>query len=418
MNSGVMPHDIPIIPPQSPSERITMLRERYAKQFGQENSSPFFLIQVPLRVCPVGAHHDHQGGTVTGMAINRPIMLLAQQNSERSIAIHSVTFNETRRVNLEQVPEREAGNWANYLHGAIRVLRQRGHQVTQGFNAVLGDAMPIGGLSSSAAVSIGYCLALQNFHDFKLSTPEIIDSVLAIENGYLGLKNGILDQSVILSGKSQELSVINCRTNTIYTVAQDHSASPWSIFVVYSGLSRQLVSTPYNQRVQECSDAAKELLRMGNLPISENPKLGDVPRELYESRRGEISAIFQRRAAHYFDEASRVQSAIDLWKAGRIEEFGALMTASGESSIKNFESGTPVLISLYQILAGTSGVYGSRFCGGGFQGCCLALIDPRKSHDIAESVHKAFTSQHPTLADKYSLHFCESSNGPGISVLQ
>jgi galactokinase/galacturonokinase len=107
-----------------------------------------------------------------------------------------------------------------------------------------------------------------------------------------------------------------------------------------------------------------------------------------------------------------------VWPTGDMEKFGRLVTASGESSIVNFESGSPALIALYEILAGISGVYGTRFCGGGFQGCCLAIIDPRQRESIAEKLHAAYMAIHPELEGAYSIHFCNSSDSVSVEVVE
>ena len=108
---------------------------------------------------------------------------------------------------------------------------------------------------------------------------------------------------------------------------------------------------------------------------------------------------------------------MERWATGDIKGFGSLVTASGESSIHNYESGSPALIALYEILVDIPGVYGTRFCGGGFQGCCLALIDPRKRDSIAEALHGSYSQRHPELIQDYSLHFCSSTNSVSLEVI-
>ena len=112
-----------------------------------------------------------------------------------------------------------------------------------------------------------------------------------------------------------------------------------------------------------------------------------------------------------------MRAGMKLWQEGDMREFGRLVTASGESSIVNFESGSPALIALYEILAGIDGVYGARFCGGGFQGCCLALVDRAKREKVAAALHEGYMQRHPELEDAYSIHLCESSNSVSVEVL-
>ena len=59
----------------------------------------------------------------------------------------------------------------------------------------------------------------------------------------------------------------------------------------------------------------------------------------------------------------------------------------------------------------TDGVYGGRFSGAGFKGCCMALIDPAFEESIVRSVEDAYLKVFPELAGKYSTHICNSANG-------
>lgn len=63
-------------------------------------------------------------------------------------------------------------------------------------------------------------------------------------------------------------------------------------------------------------------------------------------------------------------------------------------------------VSLY-----TDGIYGGRFSGAGFKGCCMALIDPDKAKDIEAKVTAEYLKAFPALNGKYSFHLCESADG-------
>jgi galactokinase len=409
---------IPIETPGNPAERAARLKDHFQARFGGDSRRPYFLISVPLRICPLGAHSDHQGGTVTGLTIDRTVQLFGQATDTAELNIFSANFNEQRHVLFENIPEKIPGDWGNYARGMVRALREAESFVSRGFNGVIHGAMPNGGLSSSAAVSIAYAKALEHVNHLALTPLETILLVRATENGYLGLHNGILDQSVIVSSRPNALTCINCHSHEITTLPQERTPQPWEIVVVYSGLSRQLTGTPFNQRVAECHEAAKELLTLSGRTVPEKPLLGDVGAETFFEYQSRLPETLQRRARHFFTEAARVHEGMKVWPTGDMEKFGALITASGESSIVNFESGSPALIALYEILSGISGVYGTRFCGGGFQGCCLALIDPRQRHSIAEKLHSAYMAGHPELEGSYSIHFCNSAHSVSVEVVE
>ena len=77
---------------------------------------------------------------------------------------------------------------------------------------------------------------------------------------------------------------------------------------------------------------------------------------------------------HFYDEKNRAKLGAEAWRKGDLDYYGKLIFDSGYSSIHNYECGCDELIRLYDILHGMEGVYGARFSGAGFKGCCMALI--------------------------------------------
>jgi galactokinase len=413
--------EIPLVAPQTLQDSVSFLRKQwevlFAGQALQESGDPFFLIKVPLRLAPLGAHSDHQGGVVTGFTINRFVYMLAQAVRSRTVELKSINYEGSCRIEFDAIEPPVAGDWGNYARGAVQAMRERRADLSRGFRGIIFGEMPVGGLSSSAAITLGYLTALSHVNDRRLSSSELVELVRKVENGYLGLHNGILDQSVIVSGTAGALAVIDCATNVISKVEQPLARQPWEVMVVYSGLSRQLTATPFNQRVAECRHAAAEMLRSLNRGSSSVARLGDITNEEFAQLESKLDTVSRKRARHFFSEGVRVHQGVVAWRDGDMKKFGSLVTASGESSIVNYESGSPALIALYEILAQLDGVYGTRFCGGGFQGCCLALIDPGKRMKVCQQLHELYQKRHPELLSKYSIHICALTNSISCEVL-
>ncbi|MBQ1277868.1 MAG: hypothetical protein IIY07_04405, partial [Thermoguttaceae bacterium] len=104
----------------------------------------------------------------------------------------------------------------------------------------------------------------------------------------------------------------------------------------------------------------------------------------------------------------------EAWRRGDIETFGELSFASGRSSIENWQTGSPELVKLYEIMTRTDGVYGGRFSGAGFKGCCMALVDPALSEEIEAKVTREYLAAFPHLEGKYSAYFCETADGASL----
>ena len=99
------------------------------------------------------------------------------------------------------------------------------------------------------------------------------------------------------------------------------------------------------------------------------------------------------------------------WSEGDLETFGQLCFESGRSSIENYETGSEELKILYEIMLKTPGIYGGRFSGAGFRGCCMALIDPSAADSVLETVERAYLKAFPQLEGRYSAHLCSSADG-------
>jgi len=90
------------------------------------------------------------------------------------------------------------------------------------------------------------------------------------------------------------------------------------------------------------------------------------------------------------------------------------MFASGESSIHNYECGCPELITIFNILKETPGVYGARFSGAGYRGCCIGLIDPQYKETVKAAIDREYPAKHPAYKDIYRVNFCKTDDGARI----
>jgi len=389
-------------------ELITKLQRHY-----RGDPAAIRVLRVPLRISPLGAHIDHQLGRVTGMAVDRSILFAFAPTDDATVHVHSLDFAAPTRFALAAIPAYHKGDWGNYLRGAAVAL-QHTHGLQHGLIGVLGGDMPIGGLSSSAAVTIAYLLGLEIVNQLQIGPDENIRLVTRTEHDYIGLNNGILDQTSILYSQRNHLTVIDCESVHIERAPASIAPEKYAIMAVYSGVAQGLVGTGYNNRVAECQAAAQQLLALaGEQPLAD-PRLRHVDPEHFAHYGRCLDEPLRKRATHFFTEMARVAEGEAAWRAGDLARFGELVAQSGESSIKNYESGCPQLITLYHILRDIPGVYGVRFSGAGFRGSCLALVDPCRSDEIAELVHQRYPQAHPEVADAYSIHLCQPADGAAL----
>ena len=140
--------------------------------------------------------------------------------------------------------------------------------------------------------------------------------------------------------------------------------------------------------MDECKAASYALKAFSGMPYEKyaDTRLRDVPPSVYYQYGERLPETWKKRAEHFYSELARAEAGAEAWRNGDLKEYGRLVFESGYSSVHNYESGCPELIKLYKIMRHTDGIYGGRFSGAGFKGCCMALIDPEYSEAIERKV--------------------------------
>lgn len=369
----------------------------------------------PYRVCPLGAHSDHQLGKVTGLAIDRGIHIAWSPKQNGVVEFSSLQFPKRAQWHVRAVPKEKQDDWADYLRGATMELGQR-FPLTIGLSGVIEGTLPIGGLSSSAAVTIAFLRALCAVNGCMLSDKELVEVAMAAENNYVGVSCGKLDQSCEVYSKKDHLLYLDTKDDTFELIPTSAGMKPFEIAIFFSGIERNLAGTKFNMRVDECRSAAYALKAYSGMEYGKFPEthLRDVPVEVFERYGDRLPDAWRKRAEHWYSEYDRVQKGAEAWRKGDIEEFGRLSFASGRSSIDNWETGSPELKKIYEVMTRTDGIYGGRFSGAGFKGCCMALIDPAFRDGIFRKVESEYLADFPGLAGRYSAFICSSSDGVSI----
>ena len=412
----------------------------------------------PYRVCPLGAHVDHQHGLVTGFAIDKGVDLWfnVNGNGQRASLAHTfrcenVNGNDNGNVNVNgnstlntqhstlplgrvhlvsrtfegkvdfditQPSQIREHHWGDYARGAKYALRKR-FELTRGIDGVIQGSLPVGGLSSSAAVLIAYVMAFAKANDITLRPFEVVKIASEAEREYIGLNNGILDQACIALGKKDGLLFLDCDSNDWRIIKRHPEMPDFEIGIFFSGLTRSLVNSDYNLRVYECKTAAWNMLAYTDQPLKTFDKtfLRDIPKATFEKTRIAMPQRFARRAEHFYSEYRRVRQGVTAWETGNMKLFGKLSFDSCESSIHNYECGSPELIAIYEIMRSLPGVYGGRFSGAGFKGACIALVDPAYKAQIESVLTEKYLAQFPEYEKTFQIFWVKPDDGARLDPL-
>ena len=373
---------------------------------------PTALSFCPYRICPIGAHSDHQYGKITGFAIDKGIHIAYSPKQNGVIELVSLQFNKRAQWHVKSVPETKENDWADYLRGATLMLSQK-YPLKVGLCGVIEGSLPIGGLSSSAAVTIAFLSALCKVNEIHLTELEMISTAQAAENKYVGVSCGKLDQSCEVFSKKDKLLYLDTKDDSYELIPANPNMKPYKIAIFFSGVERTLAGSQFNMRVDECRSAAYALKAFSGMEYGKFNEtfLRDVPYETYLQYKDKLPENWRKRAEHWYTEFKRVEAGAEAWRRGDIETLGKLSFESGHSSIYNYETGSDELKTLYEIMLHTDGIYGGRFSGAGFKGCCMAIINPSFAWDIEKHVTNEYLKAFPALEGKFSVHICDTADG-------
>lgn len=368
-------------------------------------------VYCPYRIAPVGAHSDYQHGLISGFAINHGVEIKFLPTENGEVKIFSGNFEGVAEFSAYELPQRSY-DWGDFAKAAFVSLKRK-HRIEKGLIGFIYGSLPVGGLSSSAAVLISYICAICKINDITLTRAELIDIALYAEHDYLEMNVGKMDQSCEVYSKKDHLLFLDTLDDSYKLIPTSSNMPEYEFAVIFSGKERKLANTAFNSRVDEAKAASFALRAFAGIPYGsfKDSYMRDVPKEVFEEHKDKIPPAWRRRAEHFYGEFDRVQRGAKAWESGNIEEFGKIMFESGYSSIYNWETGSPELKTLYEIMLKCDGVYGGRFSGAGFNGSSIALINPDKREAVSEFLKEEYLKVYPQYKNDFSIHFCKTADG-------
>jgi galactokinase len=371
------------------------LEQKFQEVFGAPAEKQFF---APGRVNLIGEHTDYNGGNVFPCAIDRGTYGLVSKRADRTFRMYSENFADlgVMEFTLDELVNDKKHDWANYPKGVIKMFVEEGFKIDSGFDFLVSGNIPNGaGLSSSASIEMLTGIVLKDL--FHLSIDPIAMALLGkkVENLFIGVNSGIMDQFAIAMGKKDNAILLDCNTlkyDYVPVVLKDEV-----IVIANTNKRRGLADSKYNERRAECDEALAEL--QTELPIK---ALGELSIEEFEANKDLIkSPIRQKRAKHAVYENQRTLKAQKELSAGNLAEFGKLMNQSHISLRDDYEVTGVELDTLAALAWEQPGVVGSRMTGAGFGGCTVSIVKKDKVDDFIKNVGEAYKNKIGYAADFY-----------------
>ena len=348
----------------------------FQKHYGR---APRWIVAAPGRVNVIGEHTDYNDGFVLPMAIERyAIMAADSAAAPGKISIYDTQFKESTSVDVSAPVTKGEPKWSNYIRGVLAGFQKRGVTIPALDIAFMSTVPLGGGLSSSAALEV--CTATL----MEAATGKAIDPIekalLAqkAEHDFAGVPCGIMDQFISALGREGHLLLLDCRTRQTQLVPMSDPSV--ELLVVNTNVKHELGSGEYAKRRAECESAAK---------ILGVASLRDATADQLEKAKGKMSEVVYRRARHVIGEIERTTHAAEGIRNSNWPAVGNLMYASHAALRDDYEVSCKeldVVVEIAEDIGYQGGVYGCRMTGGGFGGCCVALVTASDIEAISKKI--------------------------------
>ena len=378
--------------------------EKFTAYFG---TAPRAAAQAPGRLEVLGNHTDYNEGLVLSCAVGQTTCFAVTPVPERdSCRVIDFRSGEVMSFTLADMDNPPPANGCAYIIGMMNEMRKRGAHFT-GFDAAIESSVPLSaGMSSSAALETAAGLALGKAFDFELSRADWARAGQGVENNFLGLKSGLLDQFSSIFGQKDAIIMSDFRT---VEVIDTLPLQPGYVFVVINSMKKHnLVDSDYNVRRENCESAAGKLSQI----YPEVRTLRDVAPQMLEAAADKLSFLELSRARHVVNECFRVKQAAEILRSGDMEKFGQLLYDSHESSRVNFENSTPELDYLVELAKSVPGCIGARLSGGGFGGITIHLVRDSEAENYCRRVCAAYKAQTGIDAEHF---ICSIGDGAQVT---
>lgn len=348
------------------------------------SAKPAAYSHAPGRLEILGNHTDYNEGFVLSCATGQATEMAIAAIPGRICKLQNPPLKGEFTIDLDDMDTPRPKDWTNYIKGVLVELRRRGISYPA-FEVLFKSSVPLSaGMSSSAALEMAFCMALKQLAGIDLPLPEWARVGQSVENVYLGLKSGLLDQFSSLYGKKD--SFILCDFRSVEVLKTVTMPAGWKIVVANTMVKHNLVESDYNQRRESCERATKVI--QGKFPQVKT--LRNVSSSMLEECKSILDHTDYLRAKHVVGEDERVMKGVELLEAGKVEEFGALWFQSHESSRDYFENSCPELDILVELAHTIPGCVGARLSGGGFGGISIHLVRESEAENYCERLAAAY----------------------------
>jgi galactokinase len=372
------------------------------------------LISAPGRVNLIGEHVDYNMGVVLPVTVDRRLWVAARPVEESSLHIQALDLGEEVRIDLNDLDGRVDVQgkplplWSFYPAAVAWIFHSKGFPV-HGLRACVASNLPMrAGLSSSAAIEVAFALAFQTMAGITMERMQLAQLCQAAESSYIGVHCGLMDQFAVSHGVARHALYFDTRS----LAWQPIPLPPDAVMVVAdSGKKRELATSAYNRRRQECQQAV-EILKEQDPAIQ---SLRDVDLDTYKKYQNLLPEVVAKRALHVVQEIERVQRSAIFLAKDDAQSFGKIMFEGHRSLRDLYEVSCEELDFLVDTAAGMPGCLGARLTGAGFGGCTVNLVQRSFAEQFCVGLAKAYRDY---FSVELKTYICQADRGAYVETIE
>ncbi|AEV95877.1 galactokinase [Pediococcus claussenii] len=369
--------------------------EGFKLTFSKENDSLYF---SPGRINLIGEHTDYNGGHVFPSAIGLGTYGAFAKREDNIVKLFSNNLPDAGVISfdVDNLSFDKKYGWSNYLRGMILEIGKLTDKKFSGFDLYLEGDLPDGaGLSSSASIEMLMGTILNEEYSLNIDPLEIVKAGKRVENNYIGVNTGIMDQFAVEMGRKDQAIFLD--TNTMEYEYSPIDLGDYRILIMNTNKPHELASSKYNERRSECEEALVRL--QTKLDIK---SLGELDVNKFDQYTSLINdRILISRARHAVFENQRTIQAKKALDNKQLELFGRLVNASHISLQYDYEVSADELDFLVDSAWKFDGVLGARMIGGGFGGCAIAIVQKDQIDGLIKQIGPKYKEQFGYAADFY-----------------
>lgn len=388
-------------------ENHLFLKELFKKfntYYPDDTGQEIHMFFAPGRVNLIGEHTDYNGGYVFPAALTLGTYMVIRKREDQKFVLRSENFKDSKvEFNLKEIKNDPNDSWGNYPKGIVKELNALKVPLT-GADILYEGNIPNGaGLSSSASIGMVTAFGLSELAGCEVPRKELAYLCQRMENDFIGVNTGIMDQTAVGFGERDHAILLNCQTFEIEKIPLH--LGDYKIIITNTNKRRGLADSKYNERRKECEQGLSILQE--SLP--ELHCLGDVSLDIFKKLEKSIEdPTIRARVRHIVTEDDRVLQATQFLKENNLSKFGELMIASHESLRDDYEVTGFELDVLFDTQKNATGCIGTRMTGAGFGGCTVSLVHSSSIEAFKREVSDSYTNKSGL---EPSFYICEAGNG-------